>query len=72
MSGLEKLINIPESIELAEVVEVVPEKGVKIKMEGAEEATNIYFNSYVIVNVGDRVGIKRMSDTIIIEGKLQY
>lgn len=72
MSGLEKLINIPESIELAEVVEVVPEKGVKIKMEGAKEAINIYFNSYVIVNVGDRVGIKRMSDAIIIEGKLQY
>lgn len=56
----------------ATVIEVIPEKGVKIRIDGEESALNTYYNSYVIVNEGDRVGIKRVSGTIVIEGKLQY
>lgn len=54
------------------VVEVLPEKGVKIKIDGDNNPLNTYFNSYVEVSPGDRVGLQYVSGTILIEGKLLY
>lgn len=72
MIDLSKFVDKPDDTQLATVVDVVPGRGVKIKVEGDEKAIEMYCNSYVIVEHGDRVGIKKVSDTIIIEGKLQY
>lgn len=72
MINLSKFVDNVEDTQLATVVDVAPGKGVKIKIDGDEKAIEMYCNSYVIVSNGDRVGIKRVSGEIIIEGKFQY
>nr|DAT14958.1 MAG TPA: hypothetical protein [Caudoviricetes sp.]DAY98482.1 MAG TPA: hypothetical protein [Caudoviricetes sp.] len=62
----------PQNISPFATVIEVKDEGVKIKIDGEEEAREVYYNSYVKVNSGDRVGIKSVSGTLIIEGKLQY
>lgn len=63
----------PQNISpFATVIEVKEGVGVKIQIEGESAPREVYYNSYVKVNSGDRVGIKSVSGTLIIEGKLQY
>ena len=61
-----------QDITLATVIEVKEGVGVKIQIEGESAPREVYYNSYVKVNSGDRVGVKSVSGTLIIEGKLQY
>lgn len=56
----------------AAVIEVVAGKGVKLKVDGEDEARETYYNSVTQVNVGDRVYINYISGTILVIGKLQY
>lgn len=70
--GLEKLIVQKEDIQLATVVDVVIEKGVKILKDGDTEAKNIYYNSLVIPNVGDRVFYIGKGESLIIQGSLKF
>ena len=78
MSSFQDLQRARESVKrqptsnLAVVVDVDPERGVKIRRYGKKEATNIYYNSLQIVAPGDVVLLKETSGTIVIEGKLQY
>ncbi|MHC1749478.1 MAG: hypothetical protein AB9856_14495 [Cellulosilyticaceae bacterium] len=56
----------------ATVIEVGHGKGIKVKLDGEKEPRGTYYNSYVNVTPGDRVGMKHVSGTLIVEGKLLY
>lgn len=55
----------------ATVIEVAG-AGVKLKIDGENEARGTYYNSITQVNVGDRVYINYVSGTVLVIGKLQY
>lgn len=54
----------------ATVIEVIPGKGVKIRVDGEEEVRETYYSSLAIVNAGDRVHIQDVSGTVLIMGNL--
>lgn len=53
-------------------VEEVTINGIKIKIDGENQARETYYNSVAQVNVNDRVYINYVSGTIIILGRLLY
>lgn len=56
----------------ATVVEV-SEQGVKIRLDGEEDPREMYYDTLAYVEVGDRVRLDHVSETvIIIAGKLLY
>ena len=67
-------MNSPKVVNLAPFATVVDisEQGVRIRLDGEDSPREIYYDSYVYVNVGDRVRLDHVSGTIIIQGKLLY
>lgn len=65
----------PKSMNKAPFATVVgvSEQGVKIRLDGEEEAREMYYDTLAPVEVGDRVRLDHVSETvIIIAGKLLY
>lgn len=53
-------------------VEEVTSNGIKLRLDGEQEARETYYNSISQVTTGDRVYINYVSGSIIIIGKLLY
>ncbi|MDA3732102.1 hypothetical protein PBV87_11470 [Niameybacter massiliensis] len=53
-------------------VEEVTSNGIKLRLDGEQEARETYYNSISQVNKDDRVYINYVSGTILILGKLLY
>lgn len=50
----------------------VTSQGVKIRIDGEEEALETYYNSLQSVNAGNRVYIEYVSGTVLIIGSLKH